>query len=84
MDKILVTRSSMPNLDEYVNEIAPIWDSRWMTNMGPKHHEFRQQLIKYLGVSDLELFTNGHMALELALQALNLKGEVITTPFTFA
>ena len=84
MKQILVTRSSLPDFEEYMEEIRPIWESRWLTNMGPKHAEFAQALREYLGVERLELFTNGHMAIELTLQALGLKGEVITTPFTFA
>ncbi len=84
MSKILVTRSSMPPMDEYVNEIKDIWDSRWLTNMGVKHKALQAGLREYLGVENLDLFTNGHMALELSLQAMNLQGEVITTPFTFA
>ena len=83
-EKILVTRSSMPDFDEYINEIKPMWESHWLTNMGPKHKLFQQQLIEYMGVENIELFTNGHMSLELTLQAMNLRGEVITTPFTFA
>lgn len=83
-DKILVTRSSMPTLDEYLDEIRDIWDSHRLTNMGPKHKKFQAELSKYLGVENIELLTNGHMALELSMQALNLRGEVITTPFTFA
>lgn len=82
--KILVTRSSMPELDEYINEIKTMWDSHWLTNMGPKHRELQEKLKDYLGVEKIDLLTNGHMALELTLQALNLQGEVITTPFTFA
>lgn len=82
--KILVTRSSMPPIDEYVNEISDMWESHWLTNMGPKHKLFQQELKKYMKVDDIDLFTNGHMALELTLQAMNLQGEVITTPFTFA
>ena len=81
---ILVTRSSMPKLDEYVNEISSMWDSHWLTNMGPKHKELQAELCEYLGVENIDLLTNGHMALELTLQAMNLQGEVITTPFTFA
>lgn len=83
-NKILVTRSSMPELQEYMDEISSMWDSHWLTNMGPKHKKLQANLIKYLGVENIDLFTNGHMALELALQAMNLQGEVITTPFTFA
>ena len=82
-DKILVTRSSMPELDEYVNEIRELWDSHWLTNMGVKHKQFQMELESYLEVEHVELLTNGHMALEMTLQAMNLQGEVITTPFTF-
>ncbi len=82
--KILVTRSSMPDLDEYVEEIKDIWDSHWMTNMGSKHNKLKKELCRFLGVNNIELLTNGHMALELTMQAMNLQGEVITTPFTFA
>ena len=84
MEDILVTRSSMPSLEEYIKEIRPIWESHWLTNMGPKHKELQRKLEEYLAVNHVELLTNGHMALELTLQALNLQGEVITTPFTFA
>lgn len=81
---ILVTRSSMPPIEEYIEEIKPIWDSYWLTNMGVKHNQLEKELIEYLGVKYLSLFTNGHLALELAIQGMNLSGEVITTPFTFA
>lgn len=83
-NEILVTQSSMPAFNEYIAEIKDIWDSHWLTNMGEKHKRLQKYLTKYLGVNNLDLFTNGHMALELSLQALGLKGEVITTPFTFA
>ena len=82
--KILVTRSSMPGMEEYIEEIRSIWDSHWLTNMGEKHKALQAELQKYMGVPAVELLTNGHMALELSLQAMNLQGEVITTPFTFA
>lgn len=81
---VLVTRSSLPPLEEYVEVLKPIWDSAWLTNMGAYHEEFKEQLKRYLKVGSLELFVNGHMALELAIQAMELQGEVITTPFTFA
>jgi dTDP-4-amino-4,6-dideoxygalactose transaminase len=71
-------------MNEYIEEIREIWDSHWLTNMGPKHKQLQAQLKEYLGVEKIDLLTNGHMALELSLQALNLSGEVITTPFTFA
>ena len=84
MNKIFVTRTSMPPYEEYINEIKDIWDSHWLTNMGPKHNLLESKLKDYLSVANISLFTNGHNALELCLQAMNLSGEVITTPFTFA
>ena len=81
---IFVTRSSMPSFEEYINEIKPIWDTALLTNMGKFHKQLEKNLTKYLEIDNISLFTNGHMALELVIQAMNLTGEVITTPFTFA
>lgn len=58
MNEILVTRSSMPNYEEYIEEIKDIWDSHWLTNMGPKHQKLQEQLKGYLGVENIDLFTN--------------------------
>ena len=84
MTKINVTRSSMPSYEEYCEAIKPIFESKWLTNMGPLHNEFADKVGAYLGAHNVSLFTNGHLALCLAIRALNLTGEVITTPFTFA
>ncbi len=84
MNKILVTRSSMPPFEEYIDEIKDMWDTHWLTNMGEKHQKLQHELANYLQVNNVALITNGHLALELSLEALGLKGEVITTPFTFA
>ena len=86
MAKILVTRSSMPSYEEYCEEIKSLWESHWLTNMGVKHKELQKELEEYLDVPHVTLYTNGHLALENAIAALNLPkgGEVITTPFTFA
>lgn len=83
-ETILVTRSSIPDLYEYIDEIKSIWETHWLTNMGEKHKKLEYELKKYLKVHNITLFTNGHLALENILAGLNLKGEVITTPFTFA
>lgn len=83
-ETVNVARSSMPAYEEYCEEIRDLWDSRWLTNMGVKHRQFQVELARYLGVRSLDLLTNGHMSLELSLQAMELEGEVITTPFTFA
>lgn len=84
MKKINVTKSSMPSYEEYCNEIKSIWDNTHLTNMGPLHNKLKAQLKDYLKVDNLELFVNGHLALYCILKALDLKGEIITTPFTFA
>lgn len=86
MDKILVTKSSMPSMEEYIEEIKELWDSHWLTNMGVKHKQLQAELKEYLKVEQIDLLTNGHMALELSLQAMGFEAgsEVITTPFTFA
>lgn len=84
MTTTLVTRSSMPPVEEYIEEIKSIWDSHWLTNMGEKHQALQKALQDYMQVEQLELLVNGHMALEMTLQAMDLHGEVITTPFTFA
>jgi dTDP-4-amino-4,6-dideoxygalactose transaminase len=74
----------MPAFEEYVEEIRDLWDSHWLTNMGAKHKQLEAELLKYLHTPNITLFTNGHLALECAIAAFNLTGEVITTPFTFA
>lgn len=81
---INVTRSSMPTYEEYCEEIKDLWNTRWLTNMGAKHQKLQQELSDYLSVDNVELMVNGHMSLELIIQAMGLKGEIITTPFTFA
>lgn len=83
--QINVTRSSMPDYEEYIEAIKPLWDSRWLTNMGNYHQELETELKNFLQVPYLSLMVNGHMALELALQSMHLPrgSEVITTPFTF-
>lgn len=82
--KIPVTRSSMSPMEEYMAEIAPLWDSHWLTNMGIKHQALESELRDYLGVPNVSLFVNGHSALECILEAMDLHGEVVTTPFSFA
>lgn len=84
MSNIYVTRTSMPLKEEYFEEISDLWDSHILTNMGAKHQKLEAELKEYLRVKEISLFCNGHMALELLLQAMGLTGEVITTPFTFA
>ena len=81
---IKVTRSSMAPFEEYTEEIRSLWETHWLTNSGAKHKELTAELREYLGVDNIELYVNGHMALELSFAVLGLeKGEVITSPFTF-
>lgn len=82
--KIMVTRSSMPTFEEYCARIAPLWETHWLTNMGCLHNELQDKLKAFLDCENVSLFSNGHLALTIGLQALGLKGEVITTPFSFA
>ena len=83
-ETINVTRSSLPPFEEYCEEIRSIWDSHWLTNMGEKHQRLEQTLQETLGIRNVVLLTNGHLALENILEALDLHGEIITTPYTFA
>ena len=82
--RINVTRSALPPMEEYVDELRDLWDSHWLTNNGEKLRRLEDQLRSFLDVKHLVTYTNGHMALEALLRAMKLKGEVITTPFTFA
>lgn len=82
--QIQVTQSSMPNLDEYIEEIKSLWETKWLTNMGAKHQQLELELLEYLRVRNITLYSNGHLALEGVIAALGLTGEAITTPFTFA
>ena len=84
--KILVTESSLPEFEEYVEEIKSIFETKWLTNMGEKHKLLEQKLKEYLNIKNISLFTNGHLALMIAIQAMDLPegGEVITTPYSFS
>lgn len=82
---VLVTRSSLPPFEEFAEQIKPLWDTHWLTNMGEYHRKFESALKDYLEVPMFSLMVNGHLALEMALQAFDFApgSEVITTPFTF-
>ena len=75
----------MPAYEDFIEKIKPLWDSRWLTNMGTYHKELEEKLKDFLGTEYISLMVNGHMALEMAIQAMNFPegSEVITTPFTF-
>lgn len=81
---INVTKSFMPKFEEYQEYVKKIWESRYLTNEGPLLQELSEKLKKYLKVENIELVTNGTIALQLAIKALGIEsGEIITTPFTF-
>ncbi len=80
MNKIYVTQPTLPPFDDFVESLRQIWDKRILTNNGPLHQQLERELAEYLGVKYVSLFANGTLALVTALQALNIIGEVITTP----
>lgn len=73
----------MPDYNAYVAEIKDIWDTKALTNNGPKVQKLEKSIKNYMSCKNAELFVNGHSALTVAIQALNLEGEVLTSPFTF-
>jgi dTDP-4-amino-4,6-dideoxygalactose transaminase len=81
--KIYVTKPYLPPIEEFMPLVEQIWASGTLTNGGAQHHLLEERLADYLGVKHLSLFNNGTIALITALQALRLRGEVITTPFSF-
>lgn len=80
---IYVTRPVLPDLDEFMPYLKEIWDTKILSNSGPFHEQLEKELAKFLGVPYLSLFANGTLALVTALQVLRIKGEVITTPYSF-
>lgn len=84
LEPIQVTKAYIPPIEEYIKQLEVIWKSNWITNNGPLHNSLQEKLSQYLGVNNATLFTNGHLALDIAIKSLGLTGEVITTPFTFA
>lgn len=81
--KITVTQPCLPPIEEFIPYLKQIWENKWLTNNGPLHQKLEYDLADYLGVKYISLFSNGTLALITALQALNITGEVITTPFSF-
>src|SRR5690554_5175693 len=80
---IPVTKPFLPPQEEYQAYLNEIWSSGWLTNMGPLSVELEQKLTAHLRVPQLLYVTNGTVALQMAIKALDLKGEIITTPFSF-
>lgn len=80
---IPVTKPFLPPVEEYTKYVEGIWERNWLTNNGPLVNELEQKLKHYLGVKHFWYTTNGTVVLQLALKALNICGEVITTPFSY-
>lgn len=80
---IPVTKPFLPPQEEYTKYLDGIWKRQWLTNMGPLANELELQLKAFLSVKHLLFVTNGTVALQMAIKALDLKGEIITTPFSF-
>ena len=80
---IYVTQPSLPPLEELIPFLEQIWENKVLTNCGPFHQRLEAALCEYLGVSHISLFSNATIALITALKALDIQGEVITTPYSF-
>lgn len=80
---IYVAQPYLPPLEKFQEYLKQIWENKWLTNNGPFHEQLEKALADYLGVKYISLFSNGMLALITALQTLEIKGEVITTPFSF-
>lgn len=80
---IPVTKPFLPPQNEYQNYVSDIWKRQWLTNMGPLASDLEMRLKSHLNLQHLLFVTNGTVALQMAIKALGLKGEIITTPFSF-
>ena len=81
--KLTVTSPLLPELDDFIEDLKNIWESKWITNNGDYHKKLEKALAEYLKVPYVSLFTNGTLPLMTALQAMRITGEVITTPYSF-
>ncbi len=82
-DKVFVTKTFLPPLEEYVKYLEKVWDSRWLTNNGQLAVELENKLSEYLGVKHVIFVSNGTIAIQMAIKALDIKKSIITTPLTF-
>ncbi len=80
---IPVTKPFLPPKEEYLEYLSKIWDRNWLTNNGPNVKDLEKKLEKHLDIQNLLFLTNGTIAIQIAIKALELKGEVITTPFSY-
>jgi len=83
MDKTYITKPTLPDINEFMPYLRNIWDTRLLTNNGPYHQKLEKELSEFLGVPYVSLFANGTLALVVGLKAMDIKGEVITSPFSF-
>ena len=81
---IHIVKPMLPDFDAYLDEISSVWDTLSLTNFSDRHIRLESKLSDYLNIEFVNIFSNGHLALETALDTMELTGEVITTPFTFA
>jgi dTDP-4-amino-4,6-dideoxy-D-glucose transaminase len=81
--EIFVNQPSLPELDDFIPYLEEIWKSKKLTNFGKFHQQLEKELADFLGVNYISLFANGTLALIASLQTLGIKGEVITTPYSF-
>ena len=82
-NQINVTRTYLPKLDKYIKYLNRIWENNWLTNHGEFCLKLEKDVKKFLGVQNLILVSNGTVALEIAIKALDIQGEIITTPFSY-
>ncbi|NNF99192.1 MAG: DegT/DnrJ/EryC1/StrS family aminotransferase, partial [Desulfobacteraceae bacterium] len=80
---INVTKPFLPPYEDYQKLIRKVWEREWLTNNGPLVNELELKLKKYLGINHLLFLSNGTIALQIAIRALELQGEIITTPFSY-
>src|SRR5690606_3692742 len=80
---IPVTKPFLPPQEEYEKYLSGIWQRQWLTNMGPLANDLELKLKEFLRIKHLLFVTNGTVALQMAIKALELKGDIITTPFSF-
>jgi dTDP-4-amino-4,6-dideoxygalactose transaminase len=82
-EAIYVTRPHLPDLNEYLPYLEKIWKNKYLTNWGPLAQEFEKELAEVLGVKYLSIVSNGTLGLLIAIKVLGLRGEIITTPYSF-
>ncbi len=80
---IPVTKTYIPSLEDYNSYLKQIWQGGYLTNNGPLSRQLAGDITNFLGVPNLELLTNGTLAIQLTIKALDLQGEIITTPYSY-